>query len=91
MIASHRIGPAPFISVDECGDGELLILITVSAVTSGTGLRILRSLGSISKLSLGMRGDMVRVMIILVISNFLILQMTWAALWITTARKRPIY
>ena len=27
MIASHRIGPTPYISVDECGDGELLILM----------------------------------------------------------------
>lgn len=27
MISSHRIGPAPFISVNECGAGELLILM----------------------------------------------------------------
>ena len=27
MIVSHRIGPAPCISVDECGEGELLILM----------------------------------------------------------------
>lgn len=27
MITSYRIGPPPFISVDECGEGELLILM----------------------------------------------------------------
>ena len=27
MIASHRIGPDPYISVNECGEGELLILM----------------------------------------------------------------
>ena len=24
---THRIGPAPFISVDECGNGDLVILL----------------------------------------------------------------
>ena len=34
MISSHRIGPAPFISVNECGAGEPEFLCMVLVATN---------------------------------------------------------
>ena len=63
MISSHRIGPAPFISVNECGAGELLILMHGIGGNKLNWITNIEVFGQYFKTWRGMQGGTARVMI----------------------------